>query len=322
MSIIFLLFTAFFFNPRLVEIAIIWIRAIPPTGSPISNLSTAVVHSPPTTRVLLQLRSWSLLCLQLSNGFQFHSELYSELLSCFSYLQIVCLQLACLLLPPIAHCSHSCIIPGLILGCFTHVHLSLEYFSSDGFTRVNLITFTFLSLFQACFSDVISNSQFSSVHSVVSNSLLPHGLQHTRFPCPSPTPGTYSNSYPLSQWCHPTITSSVVPFSSCIQSFPALGSFQMSQFFTSGVQSTGVSASASVLPMNIQDWFSIGWTGWSSLQSKRLSRVFSNTTVQKHQFSVLSFLFSPTLTSIHDYWKNHKFDKIDLCWKTNVSAFK
>ena len=120
--------------------------------------------------------------------------------------------------------------------------------------------------------------------SVVSDSLQPHGLQHTRPPCPSPSPRVYSNSYPLSQWCHPTISSSVVPFSSCLQSFPASGSFPMSQFFTSGGQSIGISASASVLPMNIQNWFPLGWTGWISLQSKGLSRVFSNTTVQNHQF--------------------------------------
>ena len=102
--------------------------------------------------------------------------------------------------------------------------------------------------------------------------------------CPSPTPGTYSNSCLLSWWCHPTITSSVVPFSSCPQSFPASGSFQMSQFFASGGQSIGVSASASVLPVNNQDWFPLGWTDLISLQSKGLSRVFSNTTLQKHQF--------------------------------------
>ena len=127
-----------------------------------------------------------------------------------------------------------------------------------------------------------SSVQFSC--STVSNSLWPHGLQHDRIPCPSPTPGVYSNSCPLSQWCHPTISSSVVPFSSCPQSFPASGSFQMSQFFTSGGQSVGVSASASVLPMNIQDWFPLGWTSSVSLLSKGLSRIFSDTTVQKHQF--------------------------------------
>ena len=120
--------------------------------------------------------------------------------------------------------------------------------------------------------------------SVMPDSLQLHGLQHPRPPCPSPTLWVYSNSCPLSQWCHPTTSSSVVPFSSCPQSFPASGSFQMSQFFPSGGQSTGVSASASVLPMNIQDWFPLGWTGWISLQSKGLSRVFSKTTVQKHQF--------------------------------------
>ena len=118
--------------------------------------------------------------------------------------------------------------------------------------------------------------------SVMSDSLRPHGLQHARPPCPSPTPRAYSNSCPLSWWCHPTISSSVVPFSSCPQSFPASGSFQMSQLFTLGGQSIGVSASASVLPMNTQDWSPLGWTGWISLQSKGLSRV--NTTVQKHQF--------------------------------------
>ena len=124
--------------------------------------------------------------------------------------------------------------------------------------------------------------QFSC--SVMSDSLRPHGLQNTRLPCPSPTPRVCSNSGPLSQWCHPTILSSVIPFSSCLQSFPASGSFLMSQFFTSGDQSIGVSASASVLPMNIQDQFPLGWTGLISLQSKGLLRVFYNTSVSKHEF--------------------------------------
>ena len=124
------------------------------------------------------------------------------------------------------------------------------------------------------------SDQFS--RSVVSDSFQHHGLQHTRLPCPSATPGVYSNSCPLSWWCHPTISSTVIPFSSCPQSFPGWGSFQMSQF-ASGGQSMGVSASASVLPMNIQDWFPLGWTGWISLPSKRLSRIFSNTTFQKLQ---------------------------------------
>ena len=128
----------------------------------------------------------------------------------------------------------------------------------------------------------MSSVQFSC--SVMSDSLQPHGLQHTRLPCPSLTPGVYLNSCPLSWWCHPTISSSVIPFSSCLQSFPASGSFPISQLFTSGGQSIGVSASASVLPMNTQDWSPLGWTGWTSLQSKGLSRVFSNTAVQKHQF--------------------------------------
>ena len=129
------------------------------------------------------------------------------------------------------------------------------------------------------------SSQFSQFsHSVVSDSLRPHGLQHTRLPRPSPTPGAYSNSCPSNQWCHPTISSSVSPVSSCLQSFPASGSFPVSQFFTSDGQSIGVSASASVLPMNTQDWSPLGWTGWISLQSKGLSRVFSHTSVQKHQF--------------------------------------
>ena len=132
------------------------------------------------------------------------------------------------------------------------------------------------------FKSYNSSIQFSC--SVVSDSLRPHGLQHNRLPCPSPTPGVYSNARPSSRECYPTILSSVIPFSSCLQSFPVSGSFPMSQFFTSGGQSTGVSASASILPMNIQDWFPLGWTGWISLQSKGLSRVFSNTTVQKHQF--------------------------------------
>ena len=125
------------------------------------------------------------------------------------------------------------------------------------------------------------SAQFSSV---AQSSLPPHEQQHARPPCPSPTPGVYPNSRPLSRWCHPTISSSVVPFSSCPQSLPASGSFPISQLFTSGGQRTGVSASTSVLPMNTQDWSPLGWTGWISLQSKRLWRVFSNTTVQKHQF--------------------------------------
>ena len=133
-----------------------------------------------------------------------------------------------------------------------------------------------------CVVWITSSIQF--IRSIMSNSLWPHGLQHARLTCPSPTPRAYSNARPLSRWCHPTSSSSVVPFSSCLQSFPASGSFPMNQFFASGGHSIGVSASASVLQVNIQDWFPLGWTGWISLQSKGLSRVFSNTTVQKHQF--------------------------------------
>ena len=127
--------------------------------------------------------------------------------------------------------------------------------------------------------------QFSSVHfsrSVMSNSLRPHEWQHSRPPCPSMTPRAHSDSRPLSQWCNPAISSSVIPFSFCPQSLPASESFPVSQLFTSGGQSIGVSASKSVLPMNTQDWSPLGWTGWISLQSKGLSRVFFNTTVQKH----------------------------------------
>ena len=149
-----------------------------------------------------------------------------------------------------------------------------------------------------------SSVQFS--RSVVSDSLWPHGLQHTRLPCPSPTPGLYSNSCPLRRWYHPTISSSVTPPPPAFNT--TSGSFLMSHVFLSGGQSIGASASASVLPMNIQDWFPLGWIGWISLQSMGLSRVFSNTTLTGINSSALSFLYSPTLTSIHDHWKNHSFD--------------
>ena len=155
-------------------------------------------------------------------------------------------------------------------------------------------------------SSAFSSVQFS--HSVVSDSLWPQESQHTRPPYPSPTPGVHSNSCPSSRWCHPAISSYVVPFSSCPQSFPAWGSFPMSQFFTSGGQSIGVSASAPVLPMNTRDWSPLWWTGWIFLQSKGLSRVFSNTTVQKHQFFSAQ-LSSQSNSHIHkDHWKNHSLD--------------
>ena len=141
-------------------------------------------------------------------------------------------------------------------------------------------------------------------HLVMSDSFWPHGPQHARLSCPSLSPGVCSNSCPLSWWCHPTISSSVIPFSSCPQSFPASGSFPVSWLFPSGGQSIGASASTSVLPMNIQDWFPLWLTALISLQSKGLSTPqFENTSS-----SVLSFLYGPTLTSIHDYWKNHSFN--------------
>ena len=138
-------------------------------------------------------------------------------------------------------------------------------------------------------------------HSVVSDSLRPHGLQHARPPCPSPSPRARSNSHSLSQWCHPTISSSVIPFS-CLQSFPASGSFLMSQLLVSGGQS--IAASASVLPMNIQDWFPLRWTGLTSLQSKGFSRVFSNTTVQKHQFFGTDTIF---VFLVYFIYKKYKY---------------
>ena len=155
----------------------------------------------------------------------------------------------------------------------------------------------------SCLLDLSCSVQFR--YSVLSDSLWPHGLQHARFPCPSTTPRVHPNSCPLSWWCHPTISSSLVPFSSCPKSFPASGSFQMSQLFTWGGQSIGVSGSTSVLPVNTQDWSPLGWTGWISLQSKGLSRVFYKSQFKNISSSALSFLYSPTLISIHDYWKNH-----------------
>ena len=171
-----------------------------------------------------------------------------------------------------------------------------------------------------CFFNIhFSSLQFN--HSVMSNSLLAHRLQYASTPCPSPTPGVYSNSSSLSDCCHLTISSSVGPFSSCLHSFPASGSFPVSPFFASSGHSVGASASASVLPMNTQDWAPLGWTGWISLKSKGLSRVFSNTTVQKINSSALSFLYSPTLTSIHDYWKNRSLDYSRLCSKVMSLLF-
>ena len=180
--------------------------------------------------------------------------------------------------------------PGLL--CFLHCRWILYQLSHQGSPDKNIAQGstaglkTPLNYQEAHIQQFLYNSQSVSQfsHSAVSDSLLPYESQHARPPCPPATPGVYSNSCPSSWRCHPTISSSVIPFSSCPQFFPALGSFPMSQLFAWGGQSTGVSASASVLPMNTQDWSPLGWTGWISLKSKGLSRVFSNTIVQKHQF--------------------------------------
>ena len=169
-------------------------------------------------------------------------------------------------------------------------------YSEQGLFRK--ISYAYLSL-------VFTSDLLFFIHSVMSDSLWPHGLQHARLLCPSPSPWACSNSCPLSQWCHPTISSSVIPFSSRLQSFPASGSFPRSPFLASGSQSIGVSASTSVLPVNIQGWFPLGWTGWISLQSKGLSRVFSSTIVQKHQFFGAQILMNLLLLS--------HFSRIRLC---------
>ena len=154
----------------------------------------------------------------------------------------------------------------------------------------------------------------------MSDFLWPHGLQHTRLPCPSLSPSVCTNSCPLSQWCHPAVSSSLIVFSSCLQSFSASGSFPTSQLFESGDQSIGASASASVLPMNTQDWFPLGLTGFISLQSKGLSRILSAPQLKNINSSVFS-LYGPTLTSLRDCGKNHSFDYVGLCWQSNASVF-
>ena len=182
-------------------------------------------------------------------------------------------------------CPKSSIHPCMLIDTQREVHRSFKIIDINRFNK---------SLQYHQFSSV----QFSC--SVMSDSLWHHESQHTRLPCPSPTLRVYSNSCPSSWWCHPAISSSVVPFSSCPQSLPASGSFPMSQLFAWGGQSIGVSALASVLPMNTQDWSPLGWTGWIFLQSKGLSRVFSNTTVQKHQFFGAQ-LFSQSKSPIHTW---------------------
>ena len=189
-----------------------------------------------------------------------------------------------------------------------------------GWSGIPISLRIFHSLLWSTQSKVFSSVQFS--HSVISYSLRPHEPQHARPPCPSLTPRVNPNPCPLSRWCHSTISSSVVPFSSCPQSFPPSASFQMRQLFTSGSQSIGISASISVLPMNTQDWSPWGWISWISLQSKGLSRVFSNTTVRKHQFfhtqpSLCFKISNPYMTN----WKSRSSDYTDLCWHSDVSAF-
>ena len=162
----------------------------------------------------------------------------------------------------------------LLLKCW--IQYASKFGKLSNGHRTGKCQFSFQLLRRAMPKNVLTAISVQFSCSVVSDSLQPHETQHARPPCPSPIPGVYPNSCPLSQWCHPTISSSVITFSSCPQSFPASESFQISQLFTSGSQSIGVSASASVLPKNTQDWSPLGWTGWISLQSKGLSRVFSN----------------------------------------------
>ena len=156
---------------------------------------------------------------------------------------------------------------------------------------------------------------------VLFDSLWPHELKHTRLPYPSPSPRVCSDLCPLSWWCHPTISSFVVPFSSCLQSFPASGPFLMSWLFASGDQSIGASASASVLPVNVQGLFPLGRTGLISLQSKRLSRVFSNSKFESINFSALNLPYGPALTFVPSYWKSHDFEYMHICQQNDVSAF-
>ena len=174
-----------------------------------------------------------------------------------------------------------CNLLNLLLVLIVWGFFRILYIKSPG-NKVFLSSFQSWCLLLSCLIALASSVQFS--RSVVSDSLRPYESQHARPPCPSPTPRVHPNPCPSSWWCHPAISSSVIPFSSCLQFFPALRSFPVSQLFAWGGQSIGVSASTSVLPMNTQDWSSLGWTGWISLQSKGLTRVFSSTTVWKHQF--------------------------------------
>ena len=169
-----------------------------------------------------------------------------------------------------------------------------------------MYTFKIIHLILDPHLEHLSSVQFS--HSVMSDLLQPHGWEHARLPCSSPTPGDFSNYCPSSQWCHPTISSSVIPHSSCLQSFLASGSFQMSQFFASGGERIGVSASASVLSMNIQDWFPLGWLVGTPCSPRHSQESSPKPHFKSISSLVLSFLWSPTLTSIHDYWENHSLN--------------
>ena len=192
--------------------------------------------------------------------------------------------------------------------CYTFVTLNPKYFIH--FEVFVKRTLSFISF---------SNYPFSSVTQSYPTICDPMDCSMPGLPVHHQIP-EFTHSCPLSQWCYPTISFSAVPFS-CLQSFPGSGSFLMNQIFESGGQSIGVSASASVLPVNTRDWFPLGWTGWISLQSKGLSRVFSSTAVQKNWFFGAQHSLCPTLTSIHNYWKNHSFDYIDLCQQSNVFTF-
>ena len=205
---------------------------------------------------------------------------------------------------------------------FSSVKVSLNW---NSLNFIEFIQLNSMSIIERKFNSVQISAmipQFSSIqfsHSVMFNSLWPNGLQHARLPCPSPTPRACSNSRPLSQWCHPTISSSVIPFSSCLQSFPASGSFQMIWFFTSGGQSIGASASKSVFPNNVQDWFPLEWAGLISLQSKGLLRVFSSTTIQRHQlFDTQFFLWSNS--HIHTWLLEKNISLTTQAWKGLVSS--
>ena len=202
---------------------------------------------------------------------------------------------------------HQC---AFYLGAITLYYIHNIHFIGEWYLETKFWVLNRMSLLQVPLREYmhVSVSSVQLSQSVMSNSLRPHEAQHTRPHCPSPTPGVHPNIYPLSQWCHPTISSSVVPFSSCPQSFPASESFPMTQLFTSCGQSIGVSALASVPPMNTQDWSPLEWTGWICFQSKGLSRVIPKPQFKSINSSVLSFLYSPTLTSTHDHWKNHSLD--------------